>query len=258
MNAVLSVDPKKQASALMKRLQAVGVDIKLTQAYEGVAAIHGHQDWNRYAAFLEKKPLTLTKPIHRELDTMLRRQMHHRIPGSLIDSVLATKAFSEYREHFSLPRHDPDLESVGLDLRKVQLSSANLSNLLDTLSDFLLSATSEELEVYVFRMKPLVLCSTAWELSAIHLLGMIIKAMRSLKGSPLDQSDLHSLLEVIAFDECERLAWKDGVDFESAKGLRLYYFGLPGYEGTHVSSEKAMAHHKMISMQLSYFFSGKG
>lgn len=55
MNAINEAklkEAKRQATSLLTRLTSLGVTIKRAQALEGVAAIHGHPDWNHYSAAL--------------------------------------------------------------------------------------------------------------------------------------------------------------------------------------------------------------
>jgi hypothetical protein len=46
-------EAKQQADRLSSRLKDLGVDIKRTQALEGIAAVHNFSDWNRFQANLD-------------------------------------------------------------------------------------------------------------------------------------------------------------------------------------------------------------
>jgi hypothetical protein len=46
-------EAKKQADRLTSRLKTLGIEIKRTQALEGIAAVHNFSDWNRFQANLE-------------------------------------------------------------------------------------------------------------------------------------------------------------------------------------------------------------
>ncbi|WP_298595276.1 glyoxalase superfamily protein [uncultured Zoogloea sp.] len=46
-------EAKQQADRLTSRLKELGVDIKRTQALEGIAAVHNFSDWNRFQANLD-------------------------------------------------------------------------------------------------------------------------------------------------------------------------------------------------------------
>lgn len=99
-------EAKQQADRLTSRLKALGVDIKRTQALEGIAAVHNFSDWNRFQANLDPTEVLPAQVAASEGDPPKSRGPHRVLmlrPGEGKTSILTLIFADAIREKSGIP-----------------------------------------------------------------------------------------------------------------------------------------------------------
>lgn len=102
-------EAKQQADRLTSRLKELGVNIKRTQALEGIAAVHNFSDWNRFQAGRNSKalPADAAHTNERSAADIIQGRGPHRVlllrPGEGKTSILTLIFAEAMREQSGVP-----------------------------------------------------------------------------------------------------------------------------------------------------------
>lgn len=100
-------EAKQQADRLTSRLKALGVDIKRTQALEGIAAVHNFSDWNRFQANLDPTHVLPAPMAAASEGDLVANRGPHRVlmlrPGEGKTSILTLIFAEAIREKSGIP-----------------------------------------------------------------------------------------------------------------------------------------------------------
>lgn len=182
MSNLLTINPETQAKSLTKRMKAIGLEMKLSQAYEGIAAIHGFDNWNKFSAHLKSGQTGHENNDPSDFEKIMLGLFPADLPVDMSLAVLRSPSFSAYREVFLLQTNMALFSNGKLDDESSK-SISKLGKIVAAAQPLLLNLLQPQFDEFVSSCKRLVLTNRNWEDAGLSLILSVISACSDVSKS---------------------------------------------------------------------------
>jgi hypothetical protein len=139
----------KQKGRILRKFlaQAINTEVKLSHAYEAIAAMEGASDWNEFSAKLvpSKAPAKATEPVTQQLPSI--RAIFRTVDGKGVAEFDAAPWFAQASEEHvkALMEEKPRMAPIGY-----ELSYGGMGRVSDGVAEFCASSSKELQNVYAY------------------------------------------------------------------------------------------------------------
>jgi hypothetical protein len=249
MSNLPSINPETQAKSLTKRMKEIGLEMKLSQAYEGIAAIYGFDNWNKFSAHLKSGQTAHENNDPSDFERIVLGIFPADVPVDISLAVLRSPSFSVYRDVFFRQTNMALFSNGKLDDESSR-SIEKLGMIVGAAQPLLLNLPHSQLDEFVLSCKQIALLNRHWEDVSLSLILSVITACADVSKSKNIKLRASLILSNLHLDSLLHIRNDSALSTASKKQLDGYLVNHLGIKDASSVTDKIYENHGFSAMNV--------